>query len=55
MRLEMPEKPLCRDDCRGLCVVCGESLNDADPADHDHGQNLDPRFAKLRELDLGQG
>lgn len=53
IRLQMPEKPLCRPDCAGLCPECGESLNDADPADHEHGQTLDPRFAKLRELDLG--
>ncbi len=25
--LEMPIKPLCREDCKGLCVVCGEDLN----------------------------
>ncbi len=25
--LDMPIKPLCREDCKGLCVVCGEDLN----------------------------
>jgi uncharacterized protein len=25
--LEMPIKPLCKVDCKGLCVVCGEDLN----------------------------
>jgi hypothetical protein len=30
--------------------VCGESLNDADPADHEHDTGGDPRWAKLREL-----
>lgn len=25
--LENPIKPLCRPDCQGLCVVCGENLN----------------------------
>jgi len=49
--LSLPEQILCREDCLGLCPVCGESLNGADPADHDHGQNLDPRWAKLRELE----
>lgn len=49
--LALPEQILCRPDCRGLCPVCGESLNGADPADHDHGQDLDPRWAKLRELE----
>lgn len=30
----LPQKLLCRDDCRGLCSVCGADLN-ADP-DHHH-------------------
>jgi uncharacterized protein len=25
--LDNPIKPLCRPDCQGLCVVCGENLN----------------------------
>ena len=25
--LEIPMKPLCRDDCAGLCPVCGQDLN----------------------------
>lgn len=49
--LSLPEQILCRPDCLGLCAVCGESLNGAEPADHDHGQNIDPRWAKLRELE----
>ncbi len=48
--LSLPEQILCRPDCLGLCPVCGETLNGADPAAHDHGQNLDPRWAKLRDL-----
>jgi uncharacterized protein len=31
---ELPPKMLCRDDCRGLCAVCGADLN-ADP-EHRH-------------------
>jgi uncharacterized protein len=26
----LPSKLLCRDDCRGLCPVCGENLNRVD-------------------------
>ena len=48
--LALPSQPLCRLDCAGLCSVCGESLNDADPEAHRHQQGGDPRFAKLREL-----
>jgi uncharacterized protein len=33
--IEMPISPLCRSDCRGLCPICGENLNDQD-GDHDH-------------------
>lgn len=25
--LALPMKPLCRDDCKGLCVICGTNLN----------------------------
>lgn len=48
--LTLPAQLLCQGDCLGLCSYCGESLNGADPAAHDHGQNLDPRWAKLRDL-----
>jgi uncharacterized protein len=27
--IEMPISPLCREDCKGLCTVCGENLNEA--------------------------
>ena len=47
-----PTRILCRPDCAGLCPVCGESLNDADPADHEHDTGTDPRWAKLDELKL---
>ena len=26
--LEYPVKPLCREDCKGLCQVCGNNLNE---------------------------
>ncbi len=50
--LALPSQILCRPDCAGLCPTCGEPLNDADPADHRHGGGADPRWAKLRELEL---
>jgi uncharacterized protein len=50
--LALPAKPLCREDCAGLCPVCGESLNDADPEAHKHPSGGDPRMAKLRDLKL---
>jgi uncharacterized protein len=51
--LAIPARVLCRPDCAGLCPVCGESLNDADPADHEHDTGGDPRWNKLNELKLG--
>jgi uncharacterized protein len=50
--LALPSQPLCRADCAGLCGVCGEPLNDADPEAHRHSTGGDPRMAKLRDLKL---
>lgn len=43
--LTMPLAPLCRLDCRGLCVDCGERFDDLEPG-HSH-EILDPRWADL--------
>lgn len=50
LALALPIQLLCRPDCKGLCPVCGVSLNDADPDEHRHEPAPDPRWAKLREL-----
>ncbi len=50
--LALPTRILCRPDCLGLCPVCGVSLNDADPADHEHEKPIDPRWAALDDLKL---
>jgi uncharacterized protein len=52
LALALPLQLLCRLDCRGLCPVCGVSLNEIDPADHRHESEPDPRWAKPRELKL---
>jgi uncharacterized protein len=49
--LAMPAKILCREDCAGLCPVCAADLNTAEPG-HQHESAPDPRWAKLRELEL---
>ena len=46
--LDLPFSPLCRDDCAGLCPVCGANLND-DPS-HSHDEPMDPRWEKLADL-----
>lgn len=33
--LAIPLRPLCRDDCRGLCPVCGNDLNSEPCGGHD--------------------
>jgi uncharacterized protein len=50
--LAIPTQFLCRPNCAGLCPVCGESLNDADPSDHQHDTGGDPRWAKLKDLKI---
>ena len=49
--LALPLSPLCREDCPGLCPECGVHLAEAGP-DHGHGENVDPRWAALRQLDV---
>lgn len=46
--LSQPAHPLCQADCLGLCVSCGQNLNEAtcDCQETD----LDPRWAALRQL-----
>lgn len=46
--LELPFTPLCEEDCLGLCPECGFNRND-DP-EHDHEQQIDPRWSKLSGL-----
>jgi len=48
LALALPDKILCRDDCAGLCPVCGKDLN-AEP--HEHVEvSADPRWAALESL-----
>jgi len=46
--LSVPMKPLCQDDCRGLCPVCGTNLNRGTCACKQDWE--DPRLAVLRNL-----
>lgn len=47
--LDLPAHIVCREDCLGLCQVCGENLNEAGPG-HEHPDEPDSRWAKLSEL-----
>lgn len=44
----LPMKVLCREDCQGLCPVCGKDLNEGDCGCDT--TELDPRFESLRAL-----
>jgi uncharacterized protein len=46
--LSLPDKILCREDCAGLCPLCGRDLN-AEPHEHEETET-DSRWAKLAEL-----
>jgi uncharacterized protein len=46
--LALPIKPLCREDCKGLCPECGRDLN-LEPHTHET-EVRDERFAALRQL-----
>ena len=45
---ELPMKPLCREDCRGLCPLCGADLNKEGCGCAK--DDIDPRWEKLRDL-----
>ena len=49
--IDLPVRVLCVEDCLGLCEHCGADRNVAD-CGHRPGQEPDPRWAKLTELDL---
>lgn len=46
-QLAVPMKPLCKEDCAGLCGQCGSDLNEG-PCDC--AAEVDPRWAKLAKL-----
>jgi len=46
----IPMRPLCREDCKGLCVECGANLNYTDCG---HGQEIaDSRWHALQALNI---
>ena len=46
--LELPMRPLCKPDCRGLCVECGKNLNEG-PCGCVK-ETIDPRLVRLKDL-----
>ncbi len=48
--LALPRYPVCKDDCKGLCPVCGANLNDRECGCDRHVP--DPRWAALKNVKL---
>jgi uncharacterized protein len=46
--LEFPIKPICKPDCKGLCSVCGEDLNQGDCGHRNDSE--DSPFSALKDL-----
>jgi len=49
--LASPEYPVCRDDCLGLCPICGADRNESEC--ECSSEEPDPRWEVLRELVSG--
>lgn len=50
--LALPARPVCREDCLGLCPTCGNDLN-VEPCDG-HGDVSESPFAALQQLFAGE-
>lgn len=50
--LALPHRPLCANNCKGLCTHCGANLNTASCTCVDTG--TDPRLAVLRSLHISK-
>jgi len=48
MLLDVPIKPLCTPDCKGLCPICGENLNETQCGHVP--ESVDPRLEVLKSL-----
>ncbi len=47
--LRIPQRPLCKDECKGLCPSCGVNLNKEDCGCKKEDR-VDPRFAGLKDF-----
>ena len=52
--LSLPGRTLCREDCKGLCVHCGQNLNLASCNCEKTAASRDPRWTALQGLALKQ-
>jgi uncharacterized protein len=52
MLVAVPINPVCKPDCKGLCPICGENLNET--TCHHEEDDIDPRLDILRHLFEGE-
>lgn len=48
MLLAIPISPICDPNCKGLCPICGENLNESNCNHED--EDIDPRLSVLKSL-----
>lgn len=48
--MEFPANPVCREDCKGLCDICGVNLNH-EICEHDHNHAANEEMANKLDLD----
>ncbi len=46
--LSLPQKNLCKEDCKGLCQICGKNLNEGDCSCDK--REIDPRLEMLKQF-----
>ena len=49
--LAVPDRALCRDECKGLCLTCGTDLNGG--SCNCESSDIDPRWAALKKFKNG--
>ncbi len=50
--VNIPMRPLCQDDCQGLCPECGANLNQNDCGHDLQPEVTDPRLEGLKDIDI---
>ena len=53
--LDLPTKVLCKEDCAGLCPICGTNLNVKQCKCKESAEDESNPFAALRQLDFSGG
>ncbi|MGE3975217.1 MAG: DUF177 domain-containing protein [Bdellovibrionales bacterium] len=52
LALAQPTKPICKEDCKGLCLVCGEDLNVSNCNCAEQQKTENSPFSVLKKLKL---